>query len=120
MKRALIVAAALAALGAAPAIAHDEGAGRETAISLRVTPKAVARGAFLTFTGSGWPARSRVQLLVGPPASEADPVGTITTDARGRFERRMRIQRTATPGPYVALACRAQCRVKATATFRIV
>lgn len=125
--RAAAAVAAFGALVAGPALATDAPrpatAGethREMAVSLRVTPRAVPRGAFLTFTGSGWPARARVTLLVGPPASEADPVGSVRTDARGRFVRRIRIHPSATPGRYVALACRLACRVKARATFRIV
>lgn len=117
----------LVALTTAPAAGADRYPGRtageaqhEMAVSLRVTPKTIPRGGVLTFRGAGWPARTRVTLLVGPPASEADPVGSVRTNARGRFLRRLRISRTATPGAYVALACRAGCRVKATATFRIV
>jgi hypothetical protein len=116
---ALAAFAALGAVGAGPVPAAVE-AQREMAVSLRVTPRVVPRGAFLTFTGSGWPARARVTLLVGPPASEADPVGAVLTDARGRFVRRIRIRPSAMPGRYVALACRRGCRVKATATFRII
>jgi len=118
---------ALLALTALPATAAHRPAGdaaggahREMVVSLRVTPKTIPRGGFLTFTGAGWPARGQVTLRVGPPASEADPVGSVRADVRGRFLRRLRIPRTATPGLYVALACRAGCRVKATATFRIV
>ena len=108
-----------ASVATLPAPAATEDGRRPRAVTLDVSPRTVQRGAILTFTGSRWPARSRVNLLVGPPRSEASPVGVAVTDARGRFVRRIRISRQAMPGPYVALACRNACRTKASASFRI-
>ena len=86
---------------------------------LRLAPTVVARGGTITFTGYGFRPRARVELLVGPPRSEASPVGTARTDAHGAFRRRVRTSARARPGRYVALACQAECRIKASAAFRL-
>lgn len=82
-----------------------------------VSPKSVPRGGTLVVTGKGWPKNVRVQLLIGPPRSEADPVGFARTDGAGRFRRALTVGRAA--GPAVLLGCRRECRDKASATFRV-
>lgn len=94
--------------GAAPSAA---------APSVSVSPKSLPRGGTLAVTGRGWPGNVRVQLLIGPPRSEADPVGLARTDGRGRFRRTLSVHRA--PGPAVLLGCRRECRDKASASFRV-
>jgi hypothetical protein len=79
----------------------------------------VVRGGSILVTGRHWAPRATVQLLIGPPRSEADPVGSVRTTAAGTFRRRLPIAAGARPGRYVLLACRRSCRVKASATLRI-
>lgn len=103
---------ALAALAAAmPAAAADA--------LFRATPQIVERGSTLTLSGSGWPSGVGVQLLVGPPRSEADPIKTVRA-AGGSFRTTLPITAAAKPGPYVFLACVNDCRVKRSATVEIV
>lgn len=70
-------------------------------------------------TGKGWPRNVRVQLLIGPPRSEADHVAWARTGGAGTFRRSLTIGTRARTGPAVLLACRRECRDKASATFRI-
>jgi hypothetical protein len=118
MRRSLLALACFAACatGAAAAGAAPQQSGAGT---LRLEPQRVGVGERLTVTGRQWPARVRVRLLVGPPASEASPVKRVRTNGRGRFRTHVRIASSATPGPYVMLACRRQCAVKRSASFRI-
>ncbi len=58
-------------------------------------------------------------LLAGPPASEAVRIGSAKTDEDGEFVAPIAIERRVRPGRYVALACRHDCRVKASAAFRV-
>jgi hypothetical protein len=88
--------------------------------AVSVSPTAVAPGDTITVSGRNWPKRVSVQLLVGPPRSEADAVATVRTTSRGTFRRTIRIASTAELGRYVLLACRRSCRVKAQASLRIV
>ncbi len=113
--RFFVVVLALFALPASCAPAAQ----RSTKRTVSVTPKSVLAGGSLTVSGRNWPRRVRVQLLIGPPYSEADPVGSVTTTAHGAFRRTLRISSAATPGRSVLLACRRSCRVKAQTSFRI-
>ncbi len=88
-------------------------------VRVSVSPRTVRAGSQLTVSGRGWPARSSVQLLVGPPQSEASPVGSVRARADGSFRKVLRVNSRARPGRYVLLACRRSCRVKASATFTI-
>lgn len=96
-----------------PVLAAPASAAR----SVSVSPKSIPRGGTLVVTGRGWPKNVSVQLLIGPPRSEADPVGSARTDGSGRFRRALRVDRAA--GPAVLLGCRRECRDKAAATFRV-
>lgn len=87
--------------------------------SVRVAPTTVERGELLTVSGTGWARSANVELLVGPPRSEADHVGSVRTTSRGTFRRRLRISSRAATGRFVLLACRRECRVKATVSFRV-
>lgn len=106
---ALIGCAAMLA-GTSPAMASPR---------LDVQPTTVTAGHTITFSGSGFRASARVVVAIGPPRSEADPVGSTRTTSRGRFTLRLAIPATATPGRYVALGCQRSCRIKAQASFRI-
>ena len=101
----LLIAAVPAAAFAAP--------------SVSVSPKRVPRGGTLVVTGKGWPRNVRVQLLIGPPRSEADHVAWARTGGAGTFRRSITIGARARTGPAVLLACRRECRDKASVTFRI-
>jgi hypothetical protein len=113
------VTLALPALLCAAACAAGAASGPPGAGTLRLEPKRVGVGERLTVMGRSWPARVRVRLLVGPPASEGSPVKTVRTGRRGRFRTRVPIASNATPGAYVMLACRRRCAVKRSARFTI-
>jgi len=87
---------------------------------LHVSPSAVAVGSTITISGTSFRPSATVTVLVGPPRSEADPVGTARANAHGSFSFRLRIPKSGTPGSWVALGCQRACRVKASAAFRIV
>lgn len=97
------------------------GCGARTAAAgtLSVRPTTVRPGGSVTFTGSGWTASSRVELLIGPPRSEASHVAWARTSAAGAFRKTLRLSSGARPGKYVALACRRACRDKASARLTI-
>jgi len=62
-----------------------------------------------------------VQLLIGPPRSEAEHVATARTTSSGTFRRTFVPPAWAQErlGRWIVLACRRDCRVKATASFRL-
>lgn len=101
----LFVAALLAALPA-PAI--------------RLVPAVAHPGAPVAIVGTGWSAGTAVELLAGPPHSEADRFATARADAHGAFRKPTRLAKNAVPGSYVFVACQRQCRLKATAVLHIV
>jgi hypothetical protein len=96
------------------------GAVAAVAPSVSVSPTIVLRGDSLTVTGRHWPRRTRVELLIGPPRSEASHVAWVTTTSSGALRKRLPIARRGATGRFVLLACRRSCRVKAQASFRIV
>lgn len=117
----LVIAGVCAFVLVAVVPAIDDASSTTAQPAVRVSPASVARGHAITVTGKHWPRRVTVQLLIGPPQSEAEPVATARTTSTGTFRRRF------VPPPYiqarlgrwVLLACRRECRVKATATFRL-
>ena len=86
---------------------------------LRIVDATVPVGGTLVAVGSGWPAASRVQLLIGPPQAGAVVVATARTTNRGSFRKGMRLSTRWKRGRYVLLACRRSCRVKVAANFRV-
>jgi hypothetical protein len=113
----MICRAAVIALCAGAVLAPAAGA----APRLEVKPKAIVVGDELTFVGDGFRPDRRVRLLVGPPFSEGVTVGFTRTGSRGRFVQAVRLtDRRRAVGRWIALACQRDCRVKATAAFRIV
>jgi hypothetical protein len=92
------------------------GASASAAVRLHVRPATAAPGSSITISGTGL---ATATILVGPPRSEADPVGTARTNAHGSFSFRLRIPANAQMGRFVALGCQRGCRVKASASFRI-
>ncbi len=114
-----VAACALVAAGVAPAVERASSAAAKP--TARVAPSIVKRGQAITVTGAHWPRNVTVQLLIGPPQSEAERVGSARTTSRGTFRRKLVppawVQ--ARLGRWVLLACRRDCRVKATATFRL-
>ena len=117
---ALLCAAAslLAAAAAAPAADRAQRASA-AAPSVRISPLVVQRGHTITVTGRNWARNAIVDLLIGPPQSEAISVGRARTTSAGTFRRRLRISRTTVPGRWVLLGCRRDCRVKAVKSFRV-
>jgi hypothetical protein len=112
-----VVAAALACGGLAGAARpHRPPAGPQ----LTAQPEAAAPGEAVVLRGSGFPRNASIELLGGPPHSEARRIGDARTGRRGAFVATIRIRSQADPGRLVALACYDACRVKATARFRIV
>lgn len=95
------------------------GAVSAVAPSVSVSPTVVHRGDSILVTGRHWPAGTRVELLIGPPRSEASHVAWVTTTRSGALRRRLVIARDARRGRSVLLACRRSCRVKAQASFRV-
>lgn len=116
MRRHLILALASALLAGALLI-QPAGAAARPAIELR--PARVEVGHAFLVNGTGF-SRGTVTLLIGPPRSEASKVGSAAAGSNGRFSKRIRIARGATPGAYVVLACQRACRVKAQRNLRIV
>lgn len=118
----LIAAAVAAFLLAAVAPAVEDASSATAKPTVQVSPSSVKRGKAITVTGSHWARRATVDLLIGPPQSEATRVATVRTTSGGAFRRKLVppawVQ--ARIGRWVLLACRRDCRVKASATFRIV
>lgn len=106
-------------LGLLPALAPLGGAAASAKPRLTVRPATVQAGNVVAFSGSGFLANRRVQILVGPPRSEASPIGSAGSNSSGRFRVKIRMSTRARPGRYVALACQRTCRIKASASLRI-
>jgi hypothetical protein len=120
MLRRIVVAAALAVVVCPAAVAVGVPPARGAqAPALEVRPRAAQRGGRVVFHGSGFAPFARVVLLAGLPQSMATRIGSARTDAEGRFVAPISIDREVRPGRYVALACRHRCRVKASASFRV-
>jgi hypothetical protein len=119
-----IVAVTAGAVAGAPAAVRPSGADGAGAAArarptLTVRPRVVRRGGSVMLYGGGFKPHVRVILLAGPPASEAARIGSAKTDGDGAFVAPVAIERDVAPGRYVALACRHDCRVKASASFRV-
>jgi hypothetical protein len=97
-------------------------AGSTTAVAkLRLAPTVVQRGATLTVRGSGFVPKVRVTIDVGRPKSAPTAHWTtVRANANGGFRFAKVISRSAFAGEYVVRACQRACRVKATASYRIV
>ena len=110
---------ALAVASTAPAV--DRALSASTKPTVRVAPSVVKRGQAITVTGSHWPKRVTVQLLIGPPQAGAERFGSARTTSRGTFSRKLVLPAwvQARLGRWVVLGCRRDCRVKATASFRL-
>ncbi len=121
MSRTLVVVSLVVA---AVAIAGPVGAARPqrppAGPQLTVEPAAVAPGQAVVLRGTGFPRSAAIDLLAGPPQSEARSIGSARTGRRGAFVATIRIRSQADPARLVALACWDGCRVKASARFRIV
>lgn len=119
---AAILAAGLVAAGHAAAEAGSAATTTTSATArptVRITPLEVRRGGRILVTGRNWARNAIVDLLIGPPRSEADPVGRARTTSGGSFRRYLRIAPKTKPGRWVLLACRRECRVKAAKSFRV-
>jgi hypothetical protein len=88
--------------------------------TFRVIPTQVEADGSITLRGTGWRRRSTIELYIGPPQSEGTLVARTRTNSRGTFNKRVSLDSELEPGPWVALACRRQCRVKKTARFTVV
>lgn len=116
MRRSALLLAALTGLSLAGA------AGTTTAVAkLRVSPTLVQRGSTLTVKGSGFVPKVKVTIDVGRLNSKPTAHWTtLKTNASGAFRYAKSISQSAFAGQYVVRACQRACRVKATASFRIV
>ena len=117
MRRSALLLAALIGLSSLAGVA-----GSATAVAkLRVAPTLVQRGATLTVRGSGFVPKVRVTIDVGRPNSAPTAHWTtLKANAAGSFRYAKVISRSAFAGQYVVRACQRTCRVKATASYRIV
>jgi hypothetical protein len=80
------------------------------------TVSVAVRGAStLAVAGRNWPARASVSILAGPPRSEAERLTTTRTDSAGGFSLDLSVPRDS-GRRVVVLACRRECRVKASTT----
>lgn len=117
---ALTGAAGTAAAFAAADAAPPRPPAKAAAVHVRVTPATVHRGGVITAIGSGWPASRGVEILIGPPYSEADHVTWARATRAGTFRVRIRARATSATGRWVLLACRRACRIKASASYRVI
>jgi hypothetical protein len=79
----------------------------------------VARGASVTLHGNGFPRRTFIVLLAGPPHGAMKRIGMARTGVHGGFAARVRIDAHAAVGVYVATACHDHCRLSASVRFRV-
>lgn len=116
MRRSVLLLAALTSLSLA-----GVGGSTTVAAKLRLSPTLVQRGAMLSIRGSGFVPNLRLTLDVGRPNSRPSAHWTtLKTNAAGGFRYSRMISRSAFAGEYVVRACQRACRVKATASYRIV
>ena len=110
------LAAGVVAAGSATSATTSSATARPT---VRIAPLVVQRGDRIVVTGRNWARSAIVDLLIGPPRSEADPVGRARTTSSGTFRRYLRIAPKTKPGRWVLLACRRECRIKAVKSFTV-
>ena len=122
MRSLVLLSAVIAAVvGGGLAVAARPGpSGRANGPQLTVEPEAAAPGGTVVLRGRGFPRNAAIDLLAGPPHSEAQRIGGARTGRRGGFRATIQIRSQADAGRLVALACYDACRVKAGARFRIV
>jgi hypothetical protein len=124
MRRGVAISAvllAVAAVGPGLAAGSDRPATAAAVVpQLTAEPVEVVPGGTLVLRGRGFPRNARVVLLAGPPRAEAERIGGAVTGRRGGFRAEIRIRLPSDAGRFVALACHDECRVKASARFRIV
>jgi hypothetical protein len=116
-QRVLTGAAAAAvsalALGAAPVVHHHAGP------ALSAAPGRVVAGTAVVLHGRGFPHDAHIVLRAGHPHAAAARIGEARTGRRGTFDASIRIDASASPGVYVALACHDRCHEKASVRFRV-
>ncbi|HET6448616.1 MAG TPA: hypothetical protein VFG31_05855 [Conexibacter sp.] len=112
----------LAALVLAPATAVAASSGQLAARTPQLTadPVAVQPGGTLTLEGSGFPGNVHVALMAKPPHGATTRIGGAETGRHGHFLATIHIRPQSSAGAFVALACHDDCRLKASARFRIV
>jgi hypothetical protein len=94
--------------------------GTASVAKLKVAPPMVVRGGTITITGTGFRPSAKVTLALGRPRSDNTArIGSVMAKANGRFTFNKTISRSTGAGSWVALACQASCRTKATALFRV-
>jgi hypothetical protein len=116
MRRSALLLAALLGLSLAGVAASTT-----VVAKIRLSPTLVQRGATLTVRGSGFVPRVRVSIDVGRPNSAPTTHWTtLRANAAGSFRYAKVISRSTFAGQYIVRACQRTCRVKATASYRIV
>jgi hypothetical protein len=94
--------------------------GTASMAKLKVQPPMVIRGGTITITGTGFRPSVKVTFALGRPHSDKTArIGSVMAKANGRFTFNKTISRSTGAGSWVALACQAGCRTKATALFRV-
>lgn len=125
MRRTFLIALMLLLATTAVAAAAGRSAPQPSAHAaapapqLTADPLAVQPGATLTLQGRGFPRNAHVALMAGPPHGETTRIGGAQTGLRGRFTATIHIRPDSSAGRFVALACHDDCRVQASARFRI-
>ena len=119
MRTIIVLVLAAALVGPVAASSSSSAPARTAAVHVRIEPTIVRAGSVITAIGRGWPRDAGVELLIGPPYSEAYHVNWARTTHAGTFRKRIRISSRTKAGRWVLLACRRSCRVKASASFRV-
>jgi hypothetical protein len=116
MRRSALLLAALVSLFLA-----GIGGGTTAVARLSVNPPLLGHGATVIIKGTGFAPKVNVTINVrrpdGPPTVRW---ATLKAGSAGGFRYVKAISRSADPGKYVVIACQRACRVRATASFRIV
>ncbi len=111
---------ALLLTGAAGLSLAGLAGGASSTARLRITPQFVPRGETMTITGTGFRPSLRVTLRIGRPNSDSTArFGATTAGRRGGFTVKKVLSRSIGAGTWVVLACQRNCRIKATAQFRV-
>lgn len=121
MRRRALTAVFVFALASGPAaLAVAAQRGPDDGPRLTVEPGDVAPGDTLVVHGAGFPRRAQITLFAGTPHGDSLRIGSAQTGRRGGFSASIRIRRPSDPHRYVVRACHDDCRVAASARFRVV
>jgi hypothetical protein len=113
------IAAALVAATTGLTLAGLAG-GAATAAKLTVAPALVRRGGQITIVGTGLAPSLKVTLYMGRPRTDnIAAIGARYASRTGGIRLVKPIPRSTGVGKWAILACQRNCRIKATAFFRV-